>query len=26
VLVWLGVNPDIFFRGDEKDAPGVQPA
>jgi preprotein translocase subunit SecF len=26
VLVWLGVNPDSFVRGDEKDAPGVQPA
>jgi preprotein translocase subunit SecF len=26
VLVWLGVNPDSFVRGDEKDAPGAQTA
>jgi len=26
VLVWLGVQPDSFLRGDEKDAPEAQPA
>ena len=26
VLVWLGVTPDSFIRGDDKDAPGAQTA